>query len=146
VVQDGFNKTICFRDSKQVLGCYSTIDSVFVITTALASPQNPAFAVIKRQPKVDFTTMHRRLLHCSQDKVITVAQTLGITYSPAEYSNFDWDVCNASKAKNQVSRGANLPVEHPLYEVHADTIHHTKLGFQNFKYSTHILDTCTGYY
>jgi hypothetical protein len=38
VVQDGFNKTICFRDSKQVLGCYSTIDSVFVMTTALASP------------------------------------------------------------------------------------------------------------
>ena len=32
VVQDGFNKTICFRDLKLILGCYTTIDNVFVMT------------------------------------------------------------------------------------------------------------------
>ena len=52
VVQDGFNKTICFRDSKVVLGQYTIVDNVFVtkncyhstLSTCLccASSQTPA--------------------------------------------------------------------------------------------------------
>ena len=33
VVQDGFNKTVCFKDSKVVLGQYTIIDNVFVMVT-----------------------------------------------------------------------------------------------------------------
>jgi hypothetical protein len=61
VVQDGFNKTVCFKDSKVVLGQYTIIDNVFVMVTppktvsARISP--PAFAapLLKRQQKVDYS-------------------------------------------------------------------------------------------
>ena len=152
VVQDGFNKTVCFRDSKIVLGQYTTIDNVFVMVmppkTVSTQLYPPAFAapLLKRQQKVDYATMHRRLLHCSHERLIAVAKELGITYSPDEYANFDCEACHASKEKMKVSREKLIPVQFPLHEVHADTIHHSKLGVHNFRYSTHMLDACTSHH
>jgi hypothetical protein len=144
VIPDGFNKTICFKDSKQILGYYTTIDSVFVMATNTAL-QQPALASIKHS-KVDYATMHRRLLHCSHDKLIAVAKTMLISYSPKEYADFDCEACHAAKAKAQISRFTAPPAQFPLHEIQADTIHHSKLGVHSFKYSTHMLDACTGHH
>jgi hypothetical protein len=150
IVQDGFNKTVCFHNTKQILGYYTTVDSAFVMTTTTASSIGslPAFATqrVKRQPKVDYATMHRRLLHCSHDKLPAVAKDLGIIYSQSDYKDFDCDACHASKGKMKISRDKVVPVQFPLHEVHADTIHHSKLGVHNFEYSTHMLDACTGFH
>src|SRR5256886_9544800 len=121
VIQDGFNKTICFRDSKVVLGQYTTIDNVFVMAMPPMTVL-PAFATPfqKRQKKVDYATMHRRLLHCSHERLIAVSKELGITYSSNEYATFDCEACHASKEKMKVSREKLVPVQFPLHEIHAD--------------------------
>src|SRR5580700_2974952 len=145
IVQDGFNKTICFQDTKQILGQYVTVDNVFAMITK-SREALPAFAMIKKQPKVDYTIMYRRLLHCSHNKLIAVAKEMGITYSQDEYKDFDCDACHAAKGKMTISRDKVVPVQYPLHEIHVNTIHYSKLGVYNLKYSTYMLDIYTGYH
>jgi hypothetical protein len=61
VVQNGFNKTVCFKDSKVVLGQYTIIDNVFVMVTPpkTVGISPPAFAapLLKRQQKVDYVNV-----------------------------------------------------------------------------------------
>ena len=140
VIANGFDKTLCYRDTKNVLAQYTIIDSVFVISTAI---HHPVFAT---QPRITYQTLHRRLLHCSHNKLMAVAKSMGLSFHTKEYTNFDCETCNASKAKAQISREVPIPVSQPLHEIHADSIHHSKLGVHGFRYSTYMLDACTGYH
>ena len=62
-----------------------------------------AMAVVP-QTKIDYATMHRRLLYYSHNKLIITAKEIGITYILAKYANFDYNACYALKAKAKVSR------------------------------------------
>ena len=49
------------------------------------------------QPKVDYTTIYRQLLHYSHERLLAVAKELGITYLEADYYNFDCDTYHTAK-------------------------------------------------
>jgi hypothetical protein len=115
---------------------------IIVINTAL---QQPALTSIKYL-KVDYITIHRRLLYCSHDKLIVVVKTILISYSPKEYTDFDCEACHAIKAKAQISRFTVPPAQFPLHEIQANTIYYSKLRVYSFKYLTHMLDAYTGYH
>jgi hypothetical protein len=70
---------------------------------------------------------------------------MGIAYKDSEY-DFDCDICHQSKAKQQISYEHHPIVHMPLHQIHTDTIHHSTLGVHSFRYSTHLLDTCSGYH
>jgi hypothetical protein len=110
--------------------------------TVSARISPPAFAapLLKRQQKVDYATMHRRLLHCSHEKLTAVAKELGTLTLQVSTRTSIARACHASKEKMKVNREKLVPVQFPLHE---DTIHHSKLGAHNFRYSTHMLDACS---
>ena len=72
-----------------------TIDNIFAFTTVLSDQSHRVYTII--QPKVDYTIMHRWLLYCSYERLLIVAKELGITYSEADYYNFDCDTCYTAK-------------------------------------------------
>jgi hypothetical protein len=117
VIQDRFTKTICFKDSRQVLRQYTTIDLVFAMVLSPktnATTTNLAFSTTKIKTKVNYRIIHRRLLYYGHDKLMAVAKELGITYTPVEYANFDCKACHKSKDKIQISRQKLVPVQTPL--------------------------------
>ena len=109
VVQDGFNKTICFKELKVVLSQYITINNVFVMVLLLKTTSTrldvPTLAILllQCQQKVDYATMYCWLLHCSYKRLIAILKELGITYSLKEYASFNCKACYAIKEKMKVS-------------------------------------------
>ena len=107
------------------------------------SQTNRAYATIK---SIDYGTLHRRLLHCSHERILLVAKEMGIVFKATDYRDFVCHICHEAKEKQQVSRAPIAPAQAPLHEIHMDTIHHSNLGIYNLRYSTHFLDAFSGYH
>ena len=54
--------------------------------------------------------MHRRLLYYSYNKLIIIAKEIGIIYTLAKYTNFDYNTYYALKAKAKISRNKVVPI------------------------------------
>ena len=92
---------------------------------------------------VPYRTMHRRLIHASEDIVKKACQRAGISLT-AKNDTF-CEPCIIGKMTDEVGKQAPVEATAPLDFIRVDTVLHKDTSHLGHKYSLHIIDVWSNY-
>lgn len=104
-------------------------------------PQDTRHAMMA---SINYSTMHRRLMHAGRDQVLKACEAAGIKLSNTQ-EHF-CEACVKAKAHDVIPKIANKTTTQPMAYIHVDVVSHTLPGHKGYKYMIHFIDEVTGFH